>query len=144
MDNNIENTKEHITLKYSFVLAFVWLIATYWLRFELLLDIIFNGWVMILAGIFLLICLPAYLISIFVKRYNSLYVQCKMNIRKESVRKGIIAGISLYGVCMLIFIGFLGIYCEGICSTLGLATGCFVAYSHLKKFSAAEEKNDLS
>lgn len=140
MNNNVESIKDIVVLKYSVLLAVVWLTATYWVHIELLIDIFLGGWQSILAGIVLLICLPAYLISLFMKRYNNLYVQCRMNVRKESVVKGVVTGVIVYAVLMLIFYFLGNIGAAGYYSTAAMVTGCVSAYLHLKKYCDTEAK----
>ena len=140
MNNNVENIKDKIVFKYSVLLAVVWLVASCWLNIDLLIDVILGGWQSIYAGILLLLVLPAYLISFFMKKYNNLYVRCKMNVRKESVVRGIITGVIIYAGLILLFYFIFNIHAIGIYSTAGIVTGCTSAYSHLKKHCNTEDK----
>ena len=139
MNNNIEDVKNTVVFKYSVLLAMVWLVTTYWLNIELLIDML-RSWQTIFTGILLLIVLPAYLISLFMKKYNNLYVQCKLNVRRESVLKGITTGIIVYTVLILLFYFIINIHATGIYSTAGIATGCVSAYSHLKNHCNTEDE----
>ena len=132
MENSIEEKKEIIVLKYSIILALSWDVASYWLNLDLLYGF-FTDIQSFLAGIALLVCAPTYLISLFVKRYNRLYVKCKMEVRKTSIRKGISFGLITYSVLVLLFYFVLGSKATGIYSTAALVVGCTSAHSHLKR-----------
>lgn len=137
--NDFEDVKETIVIKYSVILAIIWCIAAIGVNIDLLENIFLGGWGDIFAAIALLIGLPAYLISFFIKRYNNLYVQCKMNVRKASIYIGVAAGVCVYAILMLIFFFIADISATGIYSTAALITGCISAYRYLKNHRDMED-----
>ncbi len=135
MDNNFTSAKEKAVIKGSVLLAVIWDIASMWTQADVLLSMspsLFEA----LLGIALVVGIPSYLISLFVKRYNNLYVKCKIDTRRMSVAKGFIIGLAVYVVTMFIFFFVLGIGLPFVYSTIALVCGCSSAYSYLKKYVA--------
>ncbi len=132
MNNNIQDIKDRIVFRYSISLGTLWVVTSIWLHPESIDSIFSQDCMYALTTILMLIGLPSGLISLFVKRYNDIYVQCKMNVRKASIRKGVLYGTTTYILLLLLFYFLLNIDATGIYSTAALIVGCGSAYQHLK------------
>lgn len=65
-----------------------------------------------------------------------------MNVRKASIKKGLIYGVGSYAAMFFVFMLLLGIDASGIISTAALAVGCTAAYMHLKKSETANTSKE--